>query len=150
MHRLAMTMAAAGLFASSAMAAELNTAAVTYKIPEDIDWKAPSSNAGVRQAVVVGDPSKPGLYVQLTKWLPGNMSRPHFHNSDRYFIVVKGTWWVGTGNKFDPDQTVPMRAGTTVTHFANGVHYDGAKDEEVIVLITGQGPATNTPVEMAP
>jgi len=92
MHRLAMTMAAAGLFASSAMAVELNTAAVTYKGPEDIDWKAPSSNAGVRQAVVVGDPSKPGLYVQLTKWLPGNMSRPHFHNNDRYFIVVKGTW----------------------------------------------------------
>jgi hypothetical protein len=29
------------------------------------------------------------------------------------------------------------------------VHYDGAKDEEVIVIITGEGPGTNTPVEMA-
>ena len=37
-----------------------------------------------------------------------------------------------------------------MTHFGKEVHYDGAKDEEVIVIITGEGPATNTPVEMAP
>ena len=29
------------------------------------------------------------------------------------------------------------------------VHLIVAKDEEVIVIITGEGPATNTPVEMA-
>ena len=61
--------------------------------------------------------------------------------------MLEGTWWVGTGNKFDPDQTVPMRAGTTVTHFANGVHYDGAKDEETIIMIVGQGPVTTTRAE---
>jgi hypothetical protein len=25
------------------------------------------------------------------QWLPGNMSRPHFHPNDRFFIVVSGT-----------------------------------------------------------
>jgi len=112
----------------------------------DLEWVR--NAAGTQERVVLfGDPSKPEPYVARIKWLPGNMSRPHFHNSDRYFIVVKGTWWVGTGNKFDPDQTVPMRAGTTVTHFANGVHYDGAKDEETIIMIVGQGPVTTTRAE---
>jgi hypothetical protein len=55
------------------------------------------------------------------------MSRPHFHPNDRFITVLKGTWWVGTGAKFDPDNTVPMPAGTFVTHFGKQVHYDGAR-----------------------
>ena len=96
---------------------------------------------------MVGDPSKPGLYIQLVKWLPGNMSRPHFHPNDRFITVLKGTWWVGTGTKYDPASTVPMPAGTFVTHFGKQVHYDGAKDEETVLQIVGDGPATITPAE---
>jgi quercetin dioxygenase-like cupin family protein len=83
----------------------------------------------------------------LTKWLPGHMSRPHFHPNDRFITVLKGTWWVGTGTKFDPDSTTPMPSGTFVTHFGKQVHYDGAKEEETVLLIVGQGPATATPAE---
>ena len=50
-----------------------------------------------RSAVLQGDPTKPGPYAVLLQWLPGNMSRPHFHPNDRFFIVVSGTWWVGLG-----------------------------------------------------
>jgi len=96
--------------------------------------------------VLVGDPSKPGLYMVLTKWLPGNMSRPHWHPNDRFITVLSGTWWVGTGETFDPASTVPMPAGTFVTHFGKQVHYDGAKDGEAVLLIVGEGPATSTPV----
>jgi hypothetical protein len=64
-------------------------------------------------AVLFGDPSKPGPYVVRLKWLPGNMSRPHFHPNDRFFVVLSGTWWVGTAEKFDPDNTVPMPAAVT-------------------------------------
>jgi hypothetical protein len=119
-------------------AAELNPAAVAFTLPDKIEWKSPRANAGVLQAVMVGDPSKPGLYAVLTKWLPGNMSRPHFHPNDRFITVLKRTWWVGTGTKFDPNSTVPMPAGTFVTHFGKQVHYDGAKDEEAVLLIVGE------------
>ena len=45
-----------------AHAAELNPAAVTFKLPDQIDWKSPpGDDHGVRNAVLVGDPSKPGL-----------------------------------------------------------------------------------------
>jgi hypothetical protein len=129
-------------------AAELNPAAVTFTLPDKIEWKTSPTNPGVRTAVVTGDPSKPGLYVVLTKWLPGNMSHPHFHPNDRFITVLSGTWWVGTGTTFDPASTVPMPAGTVVTHFGKQIHYDGAKDVETVLLIVGEGPATATPAEV--
>jgi hypothetical protein len=128
-------------------AADLDPKAVVFKLPDQIEWKQGGNNPGVRQAVLQGDPSKPGLYVVLTKWLPGNMSRPHFHPNDRFITVISGTWWVGSGETYDPDSTVPMPAGSFVTHFAKGVHYDGAKDGETVILIVGDGPATSTPIQ---
>jgi hypothetical protein len=98
--------------------------------------------------VLFGDPTKPGLYGVLNKWKAGNhFSHPHFHPNDRFITVISGTWWVGTGPKFDPDSTVPMPAGTFVTHFGKQIHYDGAKDSEAVLEIVGEGPATATPAE---
>jgi ChrR Cupin-like domain len=129
-----------------AWAASLNPAALTYKLPSQIKWT--QGQEGLQQAVLVGDPSKPGLYVMLVKWAPHHMSHPHFHPNDRFITVLSGTWWVGTGTKFDPDSTVPMPAGTFVKHFGKQVHYDGAKDQEAVLEIVGQGPATATPAEV--
>src|SRR5579863_8358923 len=110
----------------SPVKADLNPAALAYKLPDQIPWKDNPKGAG--QAILAGDPSKPGLYVELVKWHAHHMSHPHFHPNDRFIMVLSGTWWVGTGTKFDPDSTVAMPAGTFVTHFAKQVHYDGAKD----------------------
>lgn len=130
---------------SIAHAVELDPKAVVYTLPENIKW-VENKQAGNAQAVIAGDPSKPGLYVVLTKWMAGNhFSRPHFHPHDRFITVIKGTWWVGSGGTFDTNATVPLPAGTVVTHFGQQVHYDGAKDEDAILLITGEGPATSTP-----
>jgi hypothetical protein len=115
---------------TAAGAGELNLAAVVYKLPDQIEWKSLPGITGLQQVVLVGDPAKPGLYMQLVKWLPGNMSHPHFHPNDRFITVLKRTWWVGTGTKFNPDSTVLMPAGTFVTHFGKQVHYDGARDRD--------------------
>jgi quercetin dioxygenase-like cupin family protein len=138
-------MCASVMVFGSALAGDLNPAAVSFVLPDKIPWK--QTSPGSQQAVMAGDPSKPGLYVVLVKWLPGNMSHPHFHPNDRFITVLKGTWWVGTGTTFDPASTVPMPAGTFVTHYGKQVHYDGAKDEETVLLITGEGPATSTRVD---
>jgi quercetin dioxygenase-like cupin family protein len=132
---------------AAARAVELDQAVVSFKLPEQIEWKDPLGVSGAKTEILSGDPTKAGLYVMLIKWLPGNFSRPHYHPNDRFFMVVKGTWWVGTGRKFDPDSTTPMRAGTFVTHYAKQVHWDGAKDEEAIIFLSGEGPATTTRVE---
>jgi hypothetical protein len=131
----------------TANAAELDPAAVVYKLPDQIKWNPPSA-AGAQNAVLAGDPNKPGLYVVLNKWLKGNhFSRPHFHPNDRFITVLQGTWWVGSGTKFDPANTVPMPAGSFVTHYGKQVHWDGAKDEDAVLLIVGEGPGTSTSAE---
>jgi hypothetical protein len=130
---------------STVKATDLNPAALIYKLPNQIQWTdAPS---GASQAVVRGDLSKPGPYIVLVIWHAHHMSRPHFHPNDRFITVISGTWWVGTGTKYEPDNTVPMPAGSFVTHFGKQVHYDGAKDGDVMLEIVGEGPATSTPAE---
>ena len=103
----------------------------------------------MNQVVLHGDPTKTGLYVVLNRFKPGNFSKPHFHPNDRFITVVKGTWWVATGNKVDKNGMVAMPTGSFVTHFGKQVHWDGAKDEEVWVLIAGQRPGTLRRVEEA-
>jgi len=133
------------LAAGSASAAELDPKAVIYKLPDNIEWKGTGGN---RSAVLAGDPNGTGLYLVINKWLKGNnFSRPHFHANDRFITVLKGTWWVGSGRKFDPADTVPMHEGTFVTHFGGQVHWDGAKEEDAVLLIVGMGPAASTRVE---
>ena len=129
---------------AAATAQQLDPKIVTFKLPDQIAWKD-NPKGGNRSAVLQGDPSKPGPYAMLLQWLPGNMSRPHFHPNDRFFIVISGTWWVGSGPVFDPNATVPVPAGSFVIHYAKGVHFDGAKDEQATILVWGEGPATSTP-----
>ena len=120
-------------------AAEPDPKALKYALPQNLKWTdSPSGNS---TAVLYGDPTKPGLYIVLTKWLPGRMSRPHMHPNDRFITVISGTWWVGTGPNYDPASTKAIPAGSFVTHYANQLHYDGAKDVECVLQIVGMGPA---------
>lgn len=137
---------AIAMFASiaSVKAGEADPKIAVITPPDKIPWKVGRTSDS---AVLAGDPSKPGIYVMLMKWHPHNMSRPHFHPNDRYIYVISGTWWVGTGPKYDPDSTVPVKAGSYVLHVAKQIHYDGAKDEEAVLEIVGEGPATATPAE---
>ena len=132
--------------ATPGVPAEVDRAAVDFIVPSEIKWVRNAAGTN-ESAVLFGDPSKPGPYVVRLKWLPGNMSRPHFHPNDRFFVVISGTWWMGTGEKFDPDTTVPVPAGSYVIHYGGKVHYDGAKGEETIIQVWGMGPATSTPAE---
>ena len=132
--------------ASFSARADIDRAAVDFQTPEQMKWVR--NAAGTNESVVLfGDPAKPGPYVMRIRWLPGNMSRPHFHPNDRFFVVISGTWWVGTGEKFDPESTLPVKAGSYVVHYGNKVHYDGAKGEECVIQVWGMGPATATPAE---
>jgi hypothetical protein len=91
----------------SLRAADLDPKAITIQLPKEIKW---TKGNGSETAVLVGDPSKPGLYVVLQKWLPHNNSRPHFHPNDRYITVLSGTWWVNTGPEVRP-RGLQARAG---------------------------------------
>ncbi len=114
-------------------------------LPTDLVWKTES--LGQLQAPLFGDPTKPGVYGVAIKWLPGQMSHPHFHTTDRWAYVAKGTWWVSSTSHYDPATTWPVPEGTFGIDLANKVHWDGAKDEEVILIVLGMGPMDSKTVE---
>ena len=107
-------------------------------------------NGRLQTGTIVGDATKPGIYVTRITWAPGTGSRPHFHNEARYITVLKGTWYVATGpdaDVYNPDKMTPVKEGTFIYEPPNGHHYDMAKDEEAVVEIIGMGPVTTTQLE---
>jgi len=141
---VAMLLATAVLLIPAGWTSAQKNQGIQYVTPEHIVWTDKPGFEGVKFATLAGDPSKPGIYVIRAKFSPGRMTRPHFHPEDRYVVVVSGTWYIGEGDTFEPDKTIPLKAGSYAKHPANLHHYDGAKDEEVIVQITGYGPSGTT------
>ena len=115
--------------------------------PDDLRWPTSST---MQSIVVAGDPTKPGIYVIRNHFPAGQMSKPHFHDKDRFVTVIKGTWYVSLGpdsDKYEPAKMQAMKAGSFVFHPAFGHHYDMAKDEEAVVRIIGMGPVKSTNLE---
>jgi len=105
----------AALLADPAHAIDPNETQVT--LPDQYQWKpglpgAPAQS--VETVPVFGATDKPGLYVVLIKWHPGFMSAPHTYVTDRLCFVISGTWWVNSGETFEPENTVPVPAGSFV------------------------------------
>jgi quercetin dioxygenase-like cupin family protein len=131
----------------------LNSGPVTTSIPmpdpthvpivfgKDIKWK---EGNGMRQALLFGDPDRPGIYGLLIEWLPGHYSHPHFHSTDRYAYVISGTWWVSSSSTWDPSKAYPAPAGSYVRDLASAVHWDGAKDMPCLLMLVGDGPMVTT------
>jgi len=116
----------------------------------DLKWVKNPLIPGLESAVIHGNPSEPGKpYTVRVHFSPGVMSSPHFHPETRHIVVLKGTWWVGSGPKWDREATTAVPAGSFVVHHPNKIHYDGAKGEDVIVQIYGMGPGTTTLVDEA-
>lgn len=113
---------------------------VTLQAGEE-SWSEYPGIAGIHRMIVYGDPTKAGVYVIRARFAPGVMSMPHTHPEDRIATVIKGTWWSGTGPDFAPEKTEAMRPGAYMLHPAGEAHFDGAKEEEVIVQLIGYGPS---------
>ena len=80
----------AAVLSQNGFAADIDRSAVDFTLAKDIKWVR--NAAGTNEtAIMYGDPTKPGPYVVRLRWLPGNMSRPHFHPNDRFFAVISGT-----------------------------------------------------------
>lgn len=104
----------------------------------------------VEMAELYSKSSQPGIYLNLTRWYPGWMSAPHYYATDRLCVVVSGTWWVTSGDNFDPASTVPVPAGSFVRRVARTSHYDGVKagePEPATIAICGIGPIEFTAVD---
>jgi quercetin dioxygenase-like cupin family protein len=112
--------------------------------PDQVTFKG---TPAFSQAVLYGDPTKPGIYVVRVKFGPGVHTNPHTHSQDRFVTVIKGLWCMGVGDKVDEQALIPMKVGSFAVHPARAPHYDGACDEETIVQIMGMGPVDTVPLD---
>jgi hypothetical protein len=132
------------LISDPAQAIDANETQAT--LPDQFHWRlaVPGAPAqSVETAPVFGATDKPGPYVVLIKWHPGYMSAPHTYVTDRLCFVISGTWWVNSGENFEPEATVPVPAGGFVRRVAHTAHYDGVKrggKEPAVIGIFGQAP----------
>ena len=131
---------------TGAAAAVMHDKAISIVDVDNLQWRDYPGLPGVKFVVIAGDPSQPGMYTIRAKFAPNTMSAPHWHPEARYVTVLKGTWWAGTGPKFDPKTTTPVPMGGFSVHTPKEIHYDGAKDEEAVVQISGMGPSGTIPV----
>jgi hypothetical protein len=126
---------------SGAQAVVVDRGSRDYTLPDQMQWRDTENG---KIANLYGDPSKPGLYAYIQKRGPNVWSKPHFHDNDRFVTVLEGTFWVGTGT-FDPQRTVPLKAGSFVRDVARGSHFDGTKDDGATLYFVGVGPSLSQP-----
>lgn len=115
--------------------------------PAEMRYVPDAAHAGYETAVVVGDPTKPGVYTVHTK-LPASITIvPHTHGEKwRVATVLSGTLYYAQGAMFDEQKLRALPPGSVIVEPANVPHF--ARTEGPVLLhITGEGPASTTAVK---
>ena len=112
-------------------------------VPADaVKWgpSPPSLPPGGQMAVLMGDPSKPGMpYVLRAKLPDGYKVPPHWHPTDENVTILEGSLLVGKGETFEPSQMKELSAGSFMRMPRTMRHYAMAKGETILQL-HGIGP----------
>ena len=95
-----------------------------------------------RWEMVSGDPAKAGEpFVMRIHAEAGYIIMPHTHTTDENFVVVKGSWALGMGERFNRQALEPMEVGTFGLAPKNMAHF-GLSKTYTINQIHGIGPFT--------
>ena len=132
--------AVVALISSLSVAALAQEAVVAQ--PDTLKWTAgpPFLLAGPQLAVILGDPSKEGPYVLRLKLPAGFKVAPHSHPNDENVTVISGTFYYGTGEKFDESKGQALKPGGFVESPKSVKHY-GWATEETVIQLHGVGPS---------
>ncbi len=110
--------------------------------PAAVKWgpAPPALPKGAQIAVLAGDPTKAGVSYTIRAKIPdGYKVPPHWHPVDENVTVLKGKLMVGRGEKFDPDASEELPAGSYMRMPKGMRHFAWAKGE-TIIQIHGVGP----------
>src|ERR1700720_3153374 len=110
-------------------------------LSEDIEWKPfPAFPPSVRLAVVVGQPLQAGPYTIRVRVPRGVKLMPHRHPEDRVYTVMSGVFYIGLGDRFDPDKLVAYPPGSVIVLPGNTPHFHWAKSSEYVTQVNAIGP----------
>jgi hypothetical protein len=110
--------------------------------PGAIRWRPfPPGGPGASWAVLSGDPDKPGPFVMRIRQPAGARVAPHWHPTDEHVTVVRGTIYLGMGEKFDKHSAREFTAGSYVLLPRKMPHFAFvSRRGEAIVQVHGMGP----------
>jgi quercetin dioxygenase-like cupin family protein len=135
---------ALSFWTSAAMAQGAPTVDPTHAIvvlPAKVVWAPapPILPPGAKAAVLEGDPTQAGPFTMRVSFPDGYRLAPHFHPVDERVTVIKGTFQLGMGDKFDAAALNSLPAGAYVSMRSGTRHFAQAKGA-TIVQINGEGP----------
>ena len=110
-------------------------------LPESVDWKPfPAFPPSARLAVLVGDPTEPGMYTIRVK-LPGGVKlMPHRHPEDRVYTVISGVFYIGVGDQFDAEKLEAYPPGAVVVLPGGTPHFHWARSGDYVTQVSAIGP----------
>ena len=83
---------------------------------EEVIWRPfPPFPPAARIAILVGDPTREGLFVIRVKLSAGTKMLPHRHSEDRIYTVFSGVFYIGLGDEFDESKLSAGASRRTVT-----------------------------------
>ncbi len=111
-----------------------------HKIVHYGDLKWTPIMKGCDLARVAGDPDADGApFVLRVRCADGSKVPPHWHPTDEYVTVMKGTLLVGMGEAFDESKLQTMNVGNFILVPKEMRHFTTNKGE-TIVQVHGAGP----------
>jgi quercetin dioxygenase-like cupin family protein len=110
-------------------------------LSEDLEWKPFAAfPPEVRLAVIVGQPSETGPYTIRVRVPHGVKLMPHRHPEDRVYTVMSGVFYIGLGDRFDPDKLQAYPPGSVIVLPGSTPHFHWAKSSEYITQVNAIGP----------
>jgi quercetin dioxygenase-like cupin family protein len=109
--------------------------------PQEVKWgPAPAElPPGAQAAVLLGDPSKEGLFVLRLKLPKEYRVPPHTHSVQEVVTVISGTFRLGMGETADQSKAQPLPAGSFFA-LPPGMAHHVFIDEDAVIQISTTGP----------
>lgn len=135
------------LLAAASLGARTSNVGHVVVTPDQLHWMP--YYAGGEQAILLGDPSRPGPYVLRVRFPAGLHIQPHYHLDNRIVQVLSGTMYFALGESGDTTRMGAIPAGSLWTEPARMVHYAWTGNGEVVLQVVGTGPTATRQVAPA-
>lgn len=109
--------------------------------PDSVQWKdEPILPKGAKSALLVGDPTKAGVFIVWLKFPRNYPIPPHTHPFAEVVTVLSGKLGNGMGEEFDTQKGEILNTGSSFILPSGHTHYVWTTDEETIVELIATGP----------
>jgi quercetin dioxygenase-like cupin family protein len=109
--------------------------------PETVQWQdEPILPKGAKSAILVGDPTKKGVFIAWLKFPANYPIPPHTHPYTEVVTVLSGKVGNGMGKVLDKTKGEMLNAGSSFVLPPGHTHYLWTSDQETIVELIATGP----------